>query len=99
VDRHFVDPALRDAVALSQAHQLATGPPAGVHGLAVEEGTDLAQRRGQVPVPPSADRRLSAGGTVETQDQPHGRGLPRTVGAEETGDQAGPDREAQVVDR
>jgi hypothetical protein len=49
----------------------------------------------QVLVPPSAECRLSAGGTVEPEDQPHGGGLARTVGAQEPGDEAWPDREAR----
>ena len=55
--------------------------------------------RAQALVPPSADCRLSAGGTVEPEDQPHGGGLARAVRAQEPGDQAWPDREAQAVDR
>ena len=40
----------------------------------------------QVLVPPSAECRLSAGGTVEPEDQPHGGGLARAVRAQEPGD-------------
>jgi hypothetical protein len=53
----------------------------------------------QLLVPPSAECRLSAGGTVEPEDQPHGGGLARAVRAQEPGDQAWPDHEAQAVDR
>jgi hypothetical protein len=42
----------------------------------------------QVLIPPSAKCRLSAGGTVEPEDQPHGGGLARAVRAQEPGDQA-----------
>jgi len=53
----------------------------------------------QVLVPPPAECRLSAGETVEPEDQPHGGGLARAVRAQEPGDQAWPDREARAVDR
>jgi hypothetical protein len=44
----------------------------------------------QVLVPPPAECRLSAGGTVEPEDQPHASGLARAVRAQEPGDQARP---------
>ena len=45
-------------------------------------GGDAGGRSGaQVLVPPSAECRLSAGGTAEPEDQPHGGGLARAVGA------------------
>ena len=53
----------------------------------------------QVLVPSSAECRLSAGGTVEPDDQPHGGGLACAVRPQEPGDQARPDREAQALDR
>jgi hypothetical protein len=63
-------------------------------------GGDAGGRSGaQVPVPPPPECRLSAGGTVQPEDQPHGGDHARAVTAQEPGDQAWPDREAQAVDR
>ena len=68
-----------------------------VHGLGVEQRTDLPGRVGQPAVREAADRHLAGRGVVQPQDHPHGRRLARAVGAQEAGDGAGPHLEGQVV--
>src|SRR5690606_1951825 len=46
----------------------------------------------------AVDPDATRGGPVEADDHPHRRGLARAVGPEEPGDDAGLDRERDVVD-
>src|SRR3984885_15784732 len=66
--------------------------------LGVEEGAHLTHGYRQVAVTAAAYGYRALRRRVEAQDHPHGGGLPGAVRAEEAGDQAGPDREGQVVD-
>src|SRR5215475_6209490 len=50
-------------------------------------------------VPPAPDHRLPAGGPHQTQQHPQRGGLTRPVRAQEAGDHAGPDLEAELIDR
>ena len=70
-----------------------------VHGLGVQQRTDLLHRAGQLQVGLAVDGDRPCGRVVQTQDQPHGGGLAGPVRAEKTGHQAGADHEAETVDR
>ena len=77
---------------------MVAGPATAVQRLGLEEGAHLAHGRRQVAVAAAAYGYRALRRRVEAQDHPHGGGLPGAVRAEETGDQAGPDGERQVVD-
>ena len=69
-----------------------------VHGARLQQGADLVQRRRMLAVVLAVHLRVAGRRRVEPEHQPHRRRLPRAVRAEETGDDAGPHRERQIVD-
>ena len=95
---HLPDPPLGQVVGLRHAEQVVVGAATAVHRLRIEQRTDLAHRPGVPAERLAVDRHGAAGGTVQAKDEAHGRGLARTVRAEEPGDLAWLDREGQVVD-
>ena len=95
----LIHPGGGDPVGLGQAAQVVAGAAAAVHGPGVQQRPDLAHRGGRPLVRLAVDGDDPRTGPVQAEDQPHGRGLPGAVPAEEPGHGAAPDPEAQVSDR
>ena len=93
-----VHPPVGDAVGGGQGQQVVAGGPTGVDGPGLEQGADLVQRRGMLGVVLAVDRDLPGGRGVEAEDHAHGRRLAGPVGAQEAGDHAGVDGEAEIAD-
>jgi len=70
-----------------------------VEGFGVEEGADLEQWLVVVGEGPPVDERRTRRGIVEPQDQAQRGGLAGAVGAEEAGDPASVDLEAEMIHR
>ncbi|CAM5693510.1 hypothetical protein SVIOM74S_04751 [Streptomyces violarus] len=92
------DSCAGDAVRVGEGAQVVVGGAAGVDRAGLQQGTDLREGRGVGGVGASAHGGVAAGGGVEAEDHPHGRGLAGAVRAEEAGDGAGADGEGQVRD-
>ena len=88
----------RDAVARGQPAQVVAGRAAGVQRPRLEQGADLAQRRGGVGVAVAVDGDAAGGGAVQAEDHPHRRRLAGAVRAEEAGHAARLDGEVDAVD-
>ena len=97
--QHLAHPPRRDAVGLRQAEQVVPRTAAPVGRPRVNQRADLPHRAGRLAVRPPVDRDRPRGRPVQAQDQPHRGGLARPVRAQETGHQARPDDEAEIVDR
>ena len=95
---HGVHASGGNVVGLGEPAQMVPCAPSGMEGLGVEQRPDLAQGPGQFVVTASIDERRTRIWLVQAEDHAHGGGLPRAVRAEESGDDAGRDGEAQVVD-
>ena len=93
----LVDPARRETLRLGEEQQVVAGAAAGMQGPCLEQRADRGQRPRQLPVGQPADRRRSAFGPVQPQDEPHRGRLACAVRAEEAGYPARLHRERQVV--
>ncbi|EPJ35721.1 putative Bacitracin transport ATP-binding protein BcrA [Streptomyces afghaniensis 772] len=94
---HLVHPFGRDARQLGQAQQVVAGGPAAVHGLGVQQGTDLTGGVGQLAIRVTADRHVPGRRVVQAEDHPHRRRLARAVRSEEARDGPRPHLEGKVV--
>ncbi len=95
---HFVDPGEGDVVGPGQAAQVVPGAAPGMERLGVEQRAHVAQRPAQLAEADAVDGGGARVGHVEAQDHAHRRGLARAVRAEEAGDHARGDAEAETVD-
>ena len=94
----LVDPSPWDVVGLGEHAQVRIGASAGVHGLGLEERTDLAKRPGEIVELLPADRDGAVVRPGEPHDHAHRRGLARTVGPEESCDAPFVDLEREMID-
>jgi hypothetical protein len=94
----LVHAAPGNAVRLREREQMVVRRAARVHGARLEQRADLVQRRLVIPVALPVHRDGAGRWRVEAEDQAHGRRLPGAVRAEEAGDDAGLDDEAELVD-
>ena len=69
----------------------------GVNGLRVEQSPHLAKRRFQVGVVLAVYCGSTFGRMVESEDYPHGGGFTRTIGSEESGDDARLHLEVEII--
>ena len=97
--KHLIDPAARQALGLGEEQQVVAGAAARVHGFGLQQRAHGPQRVGQVAVVPAVDGRRAPLRPVQAEDEPHGGGLARSVGAEEARHLARSNGERQVVDR
>ena len=94
----LVDARRGDPVRRRQPAQVVATAAARVHVAGVEQRPDLEQRARGSTRSGAVERRRAALGPVEADHAAHRRALARPVGAEEPGDPAGVDVEAEVVD-
>jgi len=88
---------LADAVCRTHREQVVVGAATGVHGLRVQQRADLLHGGAVLVVATAVDGHRASSGVVQTDDQPHCRGLPGAVRAEEAGDFSGVHGERDVV--
>ena len=88
-----------DLVGGSEPGQVVAGGPAWMHGVASRSAPTSRSGNRSCTVAPAGDGDLPGCRGVEPDDHPHGGGFPAPVRAQETGDLAGRDREAEVVYR
>jgi hypothetical protein len=94
----LLDAATAEAVGGRDGPEVVQSGPAGVHRACLEQDADLGQRRAVLGVAAAVDGDGAGGGSVESDDHPHGGRLAGAVGAEEAGHLARGDGEADVVD-
>jgi hypothetical protein len=70
---------------MGQPQQVVAGGPGRLQRRGVQQRSNMVQRVPQAPVRPPADQRAAFLGRVQAEDHPHRGGLPRAIGADESG--------------
>ena len=99
--RHFDDlvhALLGNAVRGGHGQEVVVGRTAGVDGLGVQQGADVAQRRGVPGERDAVDGDRARRRPVQPHDHAHGGGFAGSVRAQEAGDPAGFDSEVDSGD-
>jgi hypothetical protein len=96
--QNFVHPARRNAMRGGEDPQMVAGAAARMARLGVQQDPDFGERGGRGRERAAVDHRRARCRPLQTDQEPHGRGLARPVGAEEPRDPTGRDRDRQIID-
>ncbi len=96
--QHLLDPRVGDPRRCGEGAEVVAAAAAGVEGGRLQCRADRAQRVAHRHRRLAVDQGGPAARPQQPEQGPHRRRLPRPVGAEETGDEPGLDREREVVD-